>query len=435
MPRDDSRVLRLLESLAIDGMSHQILSRTTCSPCMKCGVGWLDWEAPLHIRWELSDAVGDFTFLRPGSDSVLISTRVRQALEREFPVVATALLPVIEHNTDRILFRADPGPLWWFRFPRLSVATTGWHRLSPACESCGTDIFLPRKRPVEIGEDELCGWPCFTIEQLPLELYIRSQVRDLILTHQFTNVCMAETIFQLVQRAPASKPRRGRKTKRAQSIGVPPVRKAPDTRLGVGEISPLPVEAAYHRKTEGLQVIEFREGGMRPLFDILNTPTRSWCPNCLSGWVDWEPPLHIRWRDEADHVMDFMSLPSASLIVTDRVRDALARTFPELEFQPVVEENTAAIRFRPDPGPLWWLRVPVIVLDVKQLGWTPRGRRCRECGEPTKGYHEIPSLEEIAAHIGPDYPPLFKAAQISTLIFMREEVRALIKRAGLVNGA
>lgn len=173
----------------------EVLNEHTRLPCSVCFRGWIDWDPPLQIHWGQAtpDVIADFTRLPRGAASLIVSNRMRQAVECEFKNLQ--FLQVLEaKGKRRIRFRPDPGPLWWLKIPILSppIADRGWEEQGPACSQCGTVVLRPpdwsEYPEIHLEEDDLQGQAMFALDQFPGSLYVRADLRHFIMRHYFTGV-------------------------------------------------------------------------------------------------------------------------------------------------------------------------------------------------------------------------------------------------------
>jgi hypothetical protein len=112
---------------------------------------------------------------------------------------------------------------------------------------------------------------------------------------------------------------------------------------------------------------------------VRSEPTSEPCSDCGCGAIAWEPPLQIQWDKESPEVAGdftpFFPAPNNSILVSDRVRRAIEPQFQELEFHPIEElpgrRGKSRVQYRPDPGPLWWLKPFIVHIDPKRYRWTP----------------------------------------------------------------
>jgi hypothetical protein len=215
---------------AVDFAYCDVLSKQVRFPCSNCLSGWIDWEAPLQIRWgkDSEDVIADFTLLLRGAASLLVSHRVRQAVEPEF--AGLEFLPVIEvKGQHRIRFRPDPGPLWWLKVPVLSprVENRSWKAQGPPCPQCGSVVFRPpywsdRHHSVHLEEDDVQGHPLFALDQFPGHIYMRADLKHFIMRYYFTGIASARDSggLILVKEQPSTASRLEKKPRVRQSWRV-----------------------------------------------------------------------------------------------------------------------------------------------------------------------------------------------------------------------
>ena len=172
-------------------------------PCPECKASTSELLAPLVVEWEPgSDVVGDFVW--PGFDNVVVvSDRVRRALEEQFPC-----------DFRPVEMRQDPGvrrpakqtgrtkprvwlpyrgpPLWWWLVPlgsaSLDMKASNW-TYEKHCSTCGKEHWrVPREnRHTIVDRSSWTGHDIFTIRGAGW-VFCTEKVRIWIAGQGFLNV-------------------------------------------------------------------------------------------------------------------------------------------------------------------------------------------------------------------------------------------------------
>ncbi len=176
-----------------------VKSKLVQGPCAACGYGLCQWEKPLIIKWnkDSPDVAGDFTPLLGGGgdEHMLVSDRVRQAIEPQFQGLEFQPVVVEQPRGRKGTRKPDSpllpggGPVWWVE-PTIIVPMSReeyqWKEEEP-CPRCG-NVTLKLPSYFELKEEDLQGNHLFRIQLKPAHLYFTQELKEFIMRQWFTNI-------------------------------------------------------------------------------------------------------------------------------------------------------------------------------------------------------------------------------------------------------
>jgi hypothetical protein len=174
-------------------------SKLVQGPCTTCGYGLCQWDKPLIIEWnkDSPDVAGDFTPLlgSEGKDHILVSDRVRQAVEPHFQGLEFQPVMVAQKKGRKGTRKPyspllpGAGPVWWLE-PTLIVPMDReeyrWE-VTTQCARCG-NVALKLPPYFELREEALQGAHLFRIQLEPAHIYMTEELKEFIMRQWFTNI-------------------------------------------------------------------------------------------------------------------------------------------------------------------------------------------------------------------------------------------------------
>ncbi len=168
-------------------------------PCAACSYGLCQWDKPLIIEWnkDSPEVSADFIPLlgSEGKDHMLVSERVRQAIEPRFQGLEFQPVVVVQKKgrkgTRKPYTPLLPGGevVWWLE-PTLIVPMDReeyrWE-VKTQCSRCG-NVTLQLPPYFELREEALQGKHLFRIQLEPAHLYFTEELKEFVMRQWFTNI-------------------------------------------------------------------------------------------------------------------------------------------------------------------------------------------------------------------------------------------------------